>query len=38
VDGGFELSLTAFKVERPALLMVPVDDALKFSLKAAFAF
>jgi polyisoprenoid-binding protein YceI len=38
VDGGFELSLTAFKVDRPALLMVPVDDALKFSLKAAFAF
>ena len=37
VDGGFELSLTAFKIERPALLMVPVDDALKFSLKAAFA-
>ncbi|HTY37245.1 MAG TPA: YceI family protein [Bacteroidota bacterium] len=36
VDGAFELSLTAFKVERPALLMVPVDDALKFSLKAAF--
>jgi polyisoprenoid-binding protein YceI len=38
VDGGFDLSLTAFKIERPALLMVPVDDALKFSLKAAFAF
>jgi len=37
VDGGFVLSLTAFKIERPALLMIPVDDALKFSLKAAFA-
>jgi len=36
VEGGFEVSLTAFKIERPSLLMVPVDDALKFSLKAAF--
>ena len=38
VQGRFELSITAFKIERPALLMIPVDDALKFSLKAAFAF
>jgi polyisoprenoid-binding protein YceI len=38
VNGGFDLSLTAFKIERPALLMVPVEDGLKFSLKAAFAF
>ena len=38
VEGGFEVSLTEFKIDRPALLMVPVDDALKFSLKAAFAF
>jgi polyisoprenoid-binding protein YceI len=37
VEGGFELSLTAFKVERPSLLMVSVADALRFSLKAAFA-
>lgn len=36
VEGGFVVSLTAFKIERPSLLMVPVDDALKFSLKAAF--
>jgi polyisoprenoid-binding protein YceI len=36
VEGGFTLSLTAFKIERPALLMVPVDDALRFTLKAAF--
>ncbi len=36
VAGGFELSLTAFKIEHPSLLMVPVDDALRFSLKAAF--
>jgi polyisoprenoid-binding protein YceI len=37
VEGGFQLSLTAFKIERPSLLMVPVGDALQFSLKAAFA-
>ncbi len=37
VEGGFVLSLTAFKIERPSLLLVPVDDALRFSLKAAFA-
>ena len=37
VEGGFVVSLTAFKVERPSLLLVPVDDALRFSLKAAFA-
>jgi polyisoprenoid-binding protein YceI len=37
VEGGFEVSLTAFKIERPSLLMVPVDDELRFSLKVAFA-
>jgi polyisoprenoid-binding protein YceI len=35
--GTFQVSLEAFKVERPSLLMVPVDDALdletKFQLK-----
>ena len=36
VDGIFELSITAFKIERPSLLMIPVDDALKFTLHAAF--
>lgn len=35
-QGAFALSLTAFKVERPSLLMIPVDDTLHFSLKAAF--
>jgi polyisoprenoid-binding protein YceI len=38
VQGSFELSITAFKIERPSLLMIPVDDALKFSLSAAFAW
>jgi polyisoprenoid-binding protein YceI len=36
VQGGFEISLTAFKVERPSLLMVPVKDELQFLLKASF--
>ncbi len=37
VQGKFDLSLTAFKVQRPSLLMMPVDDALKFSFVAVFA-
>jgi polyisoprenoid-binding protein YceI len=37
VKGAFDLSLTAFKVERPALLMIPVEDKLSFTLVAAFA-
>lgn len=37
VQGGFDLSLTAFKVQRPALLMIPVDDTLRFALTAGFA-
>jgi polyisoprenoid-binding protein YceI len=38
VQGSFELSITAFKIERPALLMIPVDDALRFSLHAMFVW
>ncbi len=37
VKGGFDISLTAFKVERPALLLVPVEDKLSFTLAAAFS-
>jgi polyisoprenoid-binding protein YceI len=37
VQGSFEVTITAFKIERPALLMIPVDDALRFSLHASFA-
>jgi polyisoprenoid-binding protein YceI len=37
VQGGFQVSLTAYKIDRPALLLVPVDDALRFSMKVAFA-
>jgi polyisoprenoid-binding protein YceI len=31
VRGSFVLSLTAFKIERPSLLMIPVEDALRFT-------
>lgn len=34
--GGFTISMTDFKIERPSLLMIPVDDTLRFGLKAVF--
>ncbi|HXX62396.1 MAG TPA: YceI family protein [Bacteroidota bacterium] len=36
VDGGFDVSLTAFNIDRPSLLMIPVEDRLSFSLVALF--
>jgi len=36
VTGGFDVSLTEFKIDRPSLLMIPVDDTLRFLLKAVF--
>lgn len=36
VSGVFALSLTAYKVERPSLLMVPVKDDLWFTLVETF--
>ncbi len=36
VTGTFALSLTAYKVERPSLLMVPVKDDLWFTLIQTF--
>lgn len=36
VRGKFVLSLTAFSIERPSLLMIPVEDALRFTFVAAF--
>ena len=36
VNGSFVLSLTAFKIERPSLLMIPVEDALRFTFTAAW--
>lgn len=36
VNGNFNISLTAFKVPRPALLLIPVDDTLRFTLQQVF--
>lgn len=36
VRGNFALSLTEFKIERPSLLMIPVEDALRFTFAAAW--
>lgn len=36
VEGGFNISLTAFNIDRPSLLMIPVSDTLRFSLKTSF--
>ena len=38
VNGNFDVSLTAFNVERPSLLLIPVKDILKFSLTQVFYF
>ena len=36
IDGSFKLSLTAYKVDRPTLLMMPVNDDLTFTVKEIF--
>lgn len=36
VKGNFNISLTAFKVERPSLLLIPVDDDLRFHIVEVF--
>lgn len=36
VNGNFDISLTAFKVERPSLLLIPVKDVLKFTINQVF--
>ena len=38
VNGAFDVSLTAFNVERPSLLMVPVKDNLKFTFNQVFNY
>ncbi len=38
VTGEFEISLTAFNVERPSLLLIPVKDNLRFSFTQVFNF
>ena len=37
VHATMPVSLTAFKVERPSLLFIPVQDTLRFKLSAAFS-
>jgi polyisoprenoid-binding protein YceI len=36
IRGNFDISLTAFKIERPSLLLIPVNDNLHFSLVQIF--
>lgn len=36
VDGAFDISLTAFQIKRPSLLLIPVNDTLKFKLVQVF--
>lgn len=36
VTGQFALSLAAFNIERPSLLMVPTEDTLRFTYTATF--
>jgi polyisoprenoid-binding protein YceI len=38
VRGSFNVSLTAFNIERPSLLMIPVEDTLRFAFAAAFGW
>jgi hypothetical protein len=36
VQGSFDLSLTEFKIERPTLLLIPINDKLRFKFDAVF--
>lgn len=36
VHGGFNISLESFKIERPTLLLIPVEDTLRFSFVSVF--
>lgn len=38
VSGGFDITFTEFKIERPALLLVPVEDRIHFELASAFTW
>ncbi|HET7152314.1 MAG TPA: YceI family protein [Candidatus Kapabacteria bacterium] len=38
VNGSFDVTLTEFNIERPSLLMIPVEDNLSFDFSAAFNF
>lgn len=36
LDGAFDISLTEFKIKRPSLLLMPVNDDLKFNFQQYF--
>ncbi len=36
VDGGFNISLTAFHIKRPSLLLMPINDTVQFKFKQVF--
>jgi hypothetical protein len=38
VKGGFEVGLDEFKIERPSLLLIPVENRLIFDIVAAFTW
>ena len=38
VHGNFAITFTEFKIERPALLLVPVEDNIAFTLASAFTW
>jgi polyisoprenoid-binding protein YceI len=38
VHGGFVITFTQFKLERPALLLIPVEDNITFTLASAFTW
>jgi len=38
ITGGFTVSLAAYNIERPSLLMIPVEDALSFEFSTEFDF
>lgn len=36
VDGGFNISLTAFHIKRPSLLLMPINDKVQFTFEQVF--
>jgi len=38
VNGNYSVSLTGYKIDRPSLLLIPVEDALTFDFTAEFDF
>ncbi len=38
VNGSFDITFTDFKIDRPSLLLVPVEDKIAFTLASAFTW